>query len=112
MTNKFLRFLAKFRITQRVEGEVAYRPARVNLSLFDTMRDEYRVELKTFIQIPRDYVPFISHQQQSTFLEDNMVAEKRWSSFIFKFLSFFNWFFSKFHFGNMTLIHISRKKNS
>lgn len=108
MTNDFLKLLAKWGIAQRAES-VDYRPARVNLCFFENMKDKFNVEIKTYIQVPRDYLPFISHRQRVIFLEENMKFERLWSSLLFKCQLFLNCFFSKVHFGNMTLVHIARR---
>ena len=108
ITNRFLKSLSKFKISQRSE-EVDYKPSRVHVSFLDNLKSKFNVTTKTYIQIPRDYLPFISHRQRIIFMEDNMKIERMWSRLFFGFQLFLNYFFSKIQFGNMALIHISRK---
>lgn len=109
LTNNLLKFLSKFGITQRAE-DVDYRPARINLAFFKDLRKNHFVEIKTYTSIPRDYIPFISHQQRMIFNKENVKAQTLWSKFCFNSQRFLNGFLSKINFGNMALIHI-RKNN-
>jgi len=109
MTNGILRFLAKLGIAQRPEG-VDYRPARIDLSFFGSVKEDFDTEIKTYFQTPRDYVLFISHQQGVVFSEDNMKIERLWSKLIFKSHMLLNGFLSIVNFGNLALVHLSRKK--
>ena len=109
MTNSVLRFLAKLGIAQRPEG-VDYRPARIDLSFFESIAGHYDAEIRTYVQMPRDYLPFISHLQGVVFVEDNMRIERLWSKLLFEFQVFLNSFLSRMHFGNFALVHLSRTK--
>ena len=108
ITNRVLGFLSRLGIAQRREG-VDYRPARLNLSFLEHLKDDFDVKLRTYVQIPRDYLPFISHKQEAVFLEGDMPGERIWSNVFFKIQMFLNYFLSSFKAGNMALLYIRRK---
>ncbi len=110
MTNRLLKFLSRFGITQRAE-DVEYRPARVNMDFFENLKKDYHVEIKTYVTTPRDYIPFISHRQHAIFNEEDMKFQAIWSKLCFRSQLFLSKFFSRFNLGNVALIHISNKSN-
>ncbi len=108
LTNNFLDFLSKFGLTRRAECS-EYRPSRIRLSSFDDLKGEFIVQVKTFFQIPRDYLPFLSHKQGIIFKEENIKFEKIISYIYFKANRFANYFMKQAELGNMALVHIRRK---
>ena len=108
MTNPFLRFLSRFAITQRKE-HLNYRPSRISAPFLSRLGAKYTLEIKTFFQMPRDYLPFISHEQREIFIEDEIQKERILSKVFFKIQVFLNMFFSRMRLGNMALIHIRQK---
>ena len=108
MTNPLLRFMSKFGITQRKEHD-DWSPARIKLCSFEKLKSEYNVRIKTFIQVPRDYLPFISHKQGKIFVDENVKIQRTISKLYYAIQLFLNKFCTKIRFGNMMLAHISKK---
>jgi len=111
MTNSLLDFLAQWGITQRAEG-VDYRPSRIHLSFFENLKNEFSVNVKTYFQIPRDYLPFLSHKQKVIFKEEELQGEAILSMWYFRLQFILNKILSLVRFGNLALIHIKRKSSS
>ncbi|HOW43034.1 MAG TPA: hypothetical protein P5110_10095 [Candidatus Omnitrophota bacterium] len=112
-TNPFLNFLARLNLARRAEGEGAgYRPDRLTRKSFAALPRSIQIRSKTFLWLPRDYMPFISHRQQVVFDHQKMGPEKYLGRFFAEAQLILNFFLRCLGFGNFMLVHLSHKPES
>lgn len=108
MTNPVLELLAKFNLSRRSENDY-YRPSRVTASLIAKLTSKFDVKKKLFLQLPRDYLPFLSKKQKVTFDPEHMRMEKALSYFYFSMQQCLGAILSVFGFGNMVLLRLQKR---
>lgn len=108
MTSPLLTKMARFGLTQRKEHN-AWRPTRIDLAFLHKLKYEYDINIRTFIQMPRDFLPFLSHKQEKIFVANDIVIQRAISKLYFLIQGFLNRLLRKISFGNMVLAHISKK---
>ena len=87
-----------------------YKPARIDPSAMGDKSVDFKVECKTYLQIPRDFLPFISHEQQRIYCEDHLDNyEIVLSDLYFRAQKRMNQLLRPFKVGNMALLHLKKK---